>query len=469
MNVQTATGVTRQIAGFVTATDFEDLPAEAVEIAKRCVVDGTAVMIAGSSEPCAEIARAYVTQVQGAPEARTVGKASLKAPAQLAALANGVAGHALDWDDTALSLEKDRSVLIHPTMPPLCACYALSDDLKPTGQEFLTAFILGFEVEVKIAEAINPEHFAGGRGFHTSGTIGIFGSTVAAAKLMRLSEAQTLNALAIAATMSAGLGVNHGTMSKPLNMGRAAESGITAARLASLGFDGPTYSLEGGRGFFEAFGGGFLAERLVGRLGAPFAILTPGTSIKPYPSGVVGHPGMDAMKKLVIDNNIDAAMVESIHVKTGPNVIAPGPLRILHATNALEAKFCVAFQMAAMVLRRKAGLDEFSDTFVQSEDCQALQRKVRAEIDPDIAALGKDKVVFEVELTTTDGRHFHQRSEEHYRGGPKNPLTWDELGEKFEDCAKALIGETDRDRFLQSVRQLGDLSDASVLLDPLTA
>jgi len=469
MNVQSATGVTRQIAGYVTAATCDELPVEAIEIAKRCVIDGTAVMIAGSGEPCAEIARTYVSQMQGAPESRIVGAGSIKAPPQLAALANGVAGHALDWDDTALSREKDRSVLIHPTMPPLCACYALADLHRTGGSQFLTAFILGFEIEVKIAEAINAEHFAGGRGFHSSGTIGIFGATVAAGKLMNLSEPEMLNALAIAATMAAGVGVNHGTMSKPLNMGRAAENGVTAARLAGLGFDGPAHALEGGRGFFEAFGGGFDPERLVGRLGAPFAILVPGTSIKPYPSGVVGHPGMDAMKKLVVDHDIDPSMVERINVKTGANVIAPGPLRILHATSALEAKFCVPFQMAAMVLRRKAGLEEFSDAFVQSEACQSLQRKVAAEIDPEIAALGKDKVIFEIELVTRDGSRYFQRSEENYRGGPKNPLTFDELGEKFEDCANALIDDEDRDRFLSSVRDLENLSDASVLLDPLTA
>lgn len=469
MNVQSATGVTRQIAAFVTATGFDDLPAEAIEIAKRCLIDGTAVMIAGSREPCAEIARTFVKEVSGAPQARTVGKGAFRAPPQLAALANGVAGHALDWDDTALSLERDRSVLIHPTMQPLCACLALADQLKPTGKALLAAFVLGFEVEVKIAEAINPEHFAGGRGFHSSGTIGIFGSAVAASKLMGLSKAQTVNALAIAATMAAGLGVNHGTMSKPLNMGRAAENGVTAARLASLGFDGPAYSLEGGRGFFEAFGGGFLAERLAGRLGAPFAILAPGTSIKPYPSGVVGHPGMDAMKKLVVDHDIDASEVKSIRVRTGPNVINPGPLRILHANSALEAKFCVPFQMAAMVLQRKAGLYEFSDAFVQSEACQVLQRKVRAEIDPEIAALGKDKVVFEIELTTIDGRQFDQRSEDHYRGGPNNPLSWEELTDKFNDCAGPLLNDADRNSFLSSVRALETLADASVLLDPLAA
>ena len=327
----------------------------------------------------------------------------------------------------------------------------------------LTAFALGFDVQVKIAEAIAPEHFAGGRGFHSSGTIGVFGSTVAAAKLMDLDEAQVRHALAIAATMSAGLGVNHGTMSKPLNMGRAAETGVTAARLARLGFDGPARAFEGGRGFFEAFGGGFSPERLLARLGQPWALLDPGPSVKPYPSGVVGHPGMDAMKALVIEHDIQAEDVDRVDVRTGPNVIDPGPLRIAHATTALEGKFCVPFQMAAIILRQKAGITEFSDEFVASEDCQALQRKVEAVIDPEIAALGKGRIVFEIELWTRDGARHAQRSEEHYRGGPSNPLSWDELGEKFRDCASRLLTGERIEESLNRARYLEE--EAS--LDPL--
>lgn len=461
-------GATQRIARFVTSTYYEDIPQEAIEVARRCVVDGIAVMIAGSLEPCAQIARAYVQDVGSIGKSRTFGRGTVSAPAHLAALANGVAGHALDWDDTALSLEKDRSVLIHPTMQPLCACLALGEKRKVSGKDFLTAFVLGFEIQVKIAEAIHPDHFAGGRGFHSSGTIGVFGSVVAASKLMELTAEQTRNALAIAATMAAGLGVNHGTMSKPLNMGRAAETGVTAAHLASLGFDGPAYALEGGRGYFEAFGGGFSESRLCDRLGAPFAILSPGTSIKPYPSGVVGHPGMDALKKLVTEHDIDASDIERIEVKTGPNVIAPGPLRILHATTALEGKFCVPFQMAAIALRRKAGLDEFSDTFAQSDACQQLQRKVSAIIDPEIAALGKDKVVFDITVTLRSGKSYSQRSAEHYRGGPRNPLTWDELCDKFHDCAKAVLSAHARAGFIAAVLELETQSDVSTLLNGIT-
>jgi 2-methylcitrate dehydratase PrpD len=461
--------LTQTIAAFAAQTGFDALPPEAIQIAKRCILDGLAVMLAGASEPCAKIIRSYLQAVGGTAEALVLGADPLRAPLHLAALANGVAGHALDWDDTAMSLESDRSVLIHPTMQPLCAVLALGGQQGATGAEILAAFVLGFEVQVKIAEAIDPAHFTGGRGFHSSGTIGVFGAAVAASKLLRLSEPQITHALAIAATMSAGLGVNHGTMSKPLNMGRAAETGVTAARLASLGFDGPKHALEGGRGFFEAFGGGVDPTKIMGRLGAPWAILVPGTSIKPYPSGVVGHPGMDAMKALVCAHDIQPAEVETILVRTGPNVIAPGPLRHLLAKTALEAKFCVAFQMAAMVLRRKAGLAEFSDDFVASEACQSLQKRVTAVIDPAIEALGKDKVVFDITLTTKDGQTYSQRSAEHYRGGPLNPLSWDEICTKFRDCAGASLTPEAQDRIIDQVDRLDRLDTISDLLETACA
>jgi len=462
-------GVTHELVSFTLDTSFGDLPQETIEIAKRCIVDGTACMMAGSKEPAPEILRRLARSVGGAQEARTLGKGSMRVPVHIAAQINGMSGHALDFDDTALSEESDRSVLIHPTVQPLAACYAVGEMLEVSAMDFLTAFILGFEVNVKIAEAINAEHFTGGRGFHTSGTIGVFGATIAAGKLLGLDYTQMSNAIGMASTMSAGVGANHGTMSKPLNMSRAAENGVTAARLAALGMDGPPNALEAGRGFFEAFGGGYDPSKIVGRMGDPWAIIYPGTSIKPYPSGVVGHPGMDTMKKLVERHDIQPGDVAKIEVKTGANVINPGPLRILHANNELEAKFCVAFQMAAIVLRRKAGLAEFSDEFVQSPECQEMQTKVTAELDPEIVEMGKGVIVARITLTTKDGKTYFEQSDPHYRGGPKNPLTYEEVSDKFSDAAAGILSEDKIKAFLALARDFETLGGLGDIMDTVSA
>lgn len=464
-----AEGVTHELVDFVTGTAYADLPAETIEIAKRCIVDGIACMMAGSAEPASGILRDLAAEIGGVGQARTLGKDSMMVPVHLAAQINGMSGHALDYDDTALSEEADRSVLIHPTMQPLCACFALGEQLGVSAEKFLTAFILGFEVQVKIAEAINAEHFTGGRGFHTSGTIGIFGATVAACKLLDLDYGRIAHAMGIAATMSAGVGANHGTMSKPLNMSRAAENGVTAARFAARGMTGPKNALEAGRGFFEAFGGGCGPEKIIGRMGNPWAIVYPGTSIKPYPSGVVGHPAMDAMKKLVEKHDIKPEDVESIEVRTGANVIAPGPLRIPHANNELEARFCVAFQMAAIVLRRKAGLAEFSDEFVRSPECQKMQKRVSAELDPEIVAMGKGRIVARITLKTGDGRTCFEESDRFYRGGPKNPLTWEEVSEKFRDAARGVLDDESMEAFLSLARDFETLPNLNDIMDAVTA
>ena len=457
--------IAEQFARFIFALDFEDLPSKAVETAKRCVIDGTAAILAGSTEPCSDILRQYATVSGGHPEATTLGVDSIRVPLQTAALINGTAGHALDWDDTALSREPDRSVLIHPTMQPLCVCYAISEMTGASGRDFLTAFVAGFEVQVKIAEAINADHFTGKRGFHTSGTIGVFGAAAAAARLMGLTVQEIVHALAIAATMSSGIGVNHGAMAKPLNMGLAAQNGMAAARMAKLGFDGKSNAFEGGRGFFEAFGGGFNPLKIEGRLGDPFAILDPGPSIKPYPSGVVGHPGMDAMLELVIKHNLVPEDVGRIEVRTGDNTITPGPLRIMHARTALEAKFCVPFQMACILVRRKAGLAEFSDEFVASDEVQSLQRRVETVVAPEITALGKDKVVFEITVHTHDGRVLKGRSPEHYRGGPRNPLSWESLCSKFRDASAKVLDTSSQRKFLTDAARLDELDAAKILID----
>ena len=462
-------GVTHELVKYVIDTSYPDLPKEAVDIAKRCIVDGTAVMMAGSTEPAPVILRKLAKEIGGTKDARTLGKDSMMVPVHLAAQINGMSGHALDWDDTALSEEKDRSVLIHPTIQPLSACFALGEQLGASAKEFLTAFTLGFEVQVKIAESINAEHFTGGRGFHTSGTIGIFGATVASSKLLGLDYQQTSNAMAIASTMAAGVGANHGTMSKPLNMSRAAENGITAAKFASMGMDGPANALEAGRGFFEAFGGGYDPEKIIGRMGNPFAIIYPGTSIKPYPSGVVGHPGMDTMKKLVEKHDIKPDAVESIKVLTGSNVINPGPLRILHANSQLEAKFCVAFQMASIVLRRKAGLSEFADDFVQSPACQEMQKKVKVAIDPEIDALGKGRIISKIYLTTKGGETYFEESDPFYRGGPKNPLTWEEVSGKFRDASQHVLSTDNADAFLSLAKDFEKLPHLKDIIDRVTA
>jgi 2-methylcitrate dehydratase PrpD len=175
------------------------------------------------------------------------------------------------------------------------------------------------------------------------------------------------------------------------------------------------------------------------------------------------------MKKLVEQHDIQPDEVAEVQVYTGENVIAPGPLRILHANSGLEAKFCVPFQMASIILRRRAGLTEFTNEFVQSAACQQMQRKISAKIDPEIVALGKGQIVCRIVLTKKDGQTYTQVSEPVYRGGPKNPLTWEEVSEKFRDCSQKVLRAEDADAFLDLAKDFETLPDLKQLIDKVLA
>ena len=217
---------------------------------------------------------------------------NLKAPARFAAFANGVFAHADDFDDTQLSGSPDRiyGLLTHPTTPVLPPAFAFCELGKRSGKDLILAYHVGAEVECKIAEAISPRHY--NDGFHTTGTIGSFGSAAACSKLRHLSVEQTVYALGIAATEGGGFRDNFGSMTKPFQAGHASENGTVAADLAALGWTAADDILEAPLGFFQAAGGGFDPNAIVGRLGKPWTFASPGVSIKPYPSGSLSHPAM---------------------------------------------------------------------------------------------------------------------------------------------------------------------------------
>jgi 2-methylcitrate dehydratase PrpD len=455
---------TQAVVEFIGATRWRDLPADVVAIGKRCVADGLGVMLAGSTTRGSAILRAYAGRGDGTGEATVLAPAPYRCDAPRAALLNGSSGHALDWDDTQLSTSADRifGLLTHPTVPPLAAALAVGEARHVSGTRFLEAFLTGFEVECKIADAIDSAHYK--RGFHSSGTIGTFGAMAAAAKLLDLTRPQTAHAVAIAASLCAGIRVNFGTMTKPLHVGRAAQNGVMAADLASRGFTGGADGLDGPWGFFQifSFGEGFDADRIIGRLGRPHTIVSPGVSIKPYPCGVLGHPSMDAMRTLVITHDVKPERIRAIRLRAGSNIL--NPLRYPIAQSELEAKFSPAFMLSSIALRRKAGIHEFTDDFVRSPPVQAMMAKVRTILDPEIEAQGFEKIRSIVEVELEDGTVFTQAADERYRGGPDRPFTREELHGKFTECAEALLPAPAIAETLATIEAIEDLPDIGGLV-----
>ncbi len=458
-------GVTAAAVDFITNTRFDRIPDKAVVEAKRCLIDGFGVVLAGATVEGSAIVREYVKASSAAGESTILGPARLSAAAAHAALANGASGHAMDYDDTQLSTTPDRvfGLLTHPTVPALSASLAIGERLGVSGRTFLEAFLTGFEVECKIAEAINPSHYQ--RGFHSTGTIGTFGAAASTARLLNLSPVATAHALGIAASLSAGIRVNFGSMTKPLHAGRAAENGVTAAELAARGFTAGDDALDGEWGFFQVLGGGADVPRIVGALGKPYSIVDPGVSFKPYPCGSLGHPTMDAMLKLVTDHDVKPDQIARVRVRAGSNIL--NPLRYKTAKTELEAKFCLPFMMTSIALRRRAGIREFTDEFVSSAPVQAMMPRVQTVFDQAIEARGFDKMRSVVEVDLIGGRTLTQASDERYRGGPERPFTRAELHEKFTDCASLVLSPERIRRALELIESLEQIRNVRELTQAL--
>ena len=460
-------GATDAVAQFIARTTLADLPGDVIQQGKRCLIDGFGVILAGSTTEGSQIVREYVRTVSGKGEETVLGAKGLSAPAALAALANGASGHAMDYDDTQLSTTPDRTfgLLTHPTVPALVASLAVAERSGASGATFLEAFLIGFEVECKIAEAIDPEHYL--RGFHSSGTIGTFGAAAAAAKLLKLDARQLAHMLAIAASLASGIRVNFGSMTKPLHVGRAGENGVFAAEIAGKGFTGGDAGLDGEWGFFQILGSGADLDRLIPVLGKPYAIVNPGVSIKPYPCGSLSHPSMDAMLKVVVDHDLEPDQIKTVRVRAGSNVL--NPLRYKTAKTELEAKFCLPFLMTSIILRRKAGIAEFTDAFVASEPVQRMMPRVTAVFDPAIEARGFDKIRSIIEVDLADGRTLTQPADERYRGGPEKPFTREELREKFADCAQAVLRPPRVREALAAIESIDRLQSVRDLVRTLAA
>ena len=457
-------GLTQEVASYVAKTRYRDIPSEVIHAARGFILDGLGVALAGVTEKSARIVLNQVRQMGGKAESTVVGTGR-KVPAPKAALINGVSGHAMDYDDTQLSTSKEAvyGLLTHPTTPVLNAVLAVGEKEKISGEAFLLAYVLGVEVECRIADAINPHHYQSG--FHSTATIGGLGAAMAVGKILRLKEEALIRTLGVAASTASGLRENFGTMTKPLHAGRAAENGVTAALLAQAGFASATNILEARRGFFHVMGGGFDESKISGRLGQPYFMLEPGISIKPYPSGSLSHPAQDLILDLVKEHDLRADAIESIDVGTNSNV--PNALIYPMPKTALEGKFSIPFCMAIAVLERKAGIAQFVDRKVRERRVVELMKRVTLYVDDELEALGYDQVRSRIRIKLKNGKIIEGRCDV-ARGHPQKPMGWAELGEKFRDCAALVLTRKEAEAAIRLVSRLDELRSLSPLMRVLS-
>jgi len=447
-------GVTETAARFALAT--HTIPDDVRALATNHVVDGIAVMLAGATERSGSLVRAHLREVGGQAQATVLGS-TLQAPLQLAAWANGTAGHAMDYDDTQLATDPKSvyGLLTHPTVPVLAAALAAAEGTRSSGSALLNAYIVGVEVACRIADAVNPRHYSDG--FHSTATMGGFGAAAAAARLYSCDLDQTLRAFGLVASMGAGLRENFGTMTKPFHAGRAAENGLFAVLLARRGWTAAKDILEAKRGFYRAAAGGFDPSKIEGRLGNPFFYIEPGISIKPYPSGSLSHPAQDVLLELVREHDVRPEQVDRIEVGVNFHV---------HPTTALEGKFSLQFQMAIGVLERRAGIAQFIDEKVREPRTRELMERVHVYVDPEIEASGYNEMRMKVKVTLKDGRMLSGFADK-AKGHPKKPMSREDLREKFMDCA-SLVMPSDRAEAalarLWAIRDVGRVGELTAML-----
>jgi 2-methylcitrate dehydratase PrpD len=454
--------LTNYVSEFVVSLKLTDIPAESLELGKKSILDGLGLALSGSKAETWGMIQEYVKSLGFPPNggAAVLGSA-VRLPARFAAFANGVAIHVDDFDDTQLAVGRDRvyGLLVHPTVCVFPAALATAEVAGKSGKDLLVAYEAGVEVECKIAEAISPRHYEDG--FHSTGSCGVFGGTAACSKLKGLDVVHTSRAFGVAASHSAGLRENFGTMMKPFQAGHATESGVIAADFAAIGWTAAEQILEAQRGFFHAYGGTYDPAAIVDRLGKPWTFQSPGVSIKPFPSGSLTHPGMTELSRLIRENSIRAADVERVEVGTNRNM--PTTLLHHHPTTGLQAKFSMEFCMAILLLDGKADQTKFTDSVVNRPDVQKMIERVRFYVDPEAEQAGYDKMTTILKITLKDGRTISGRAD-FGKGSPSNPMSYDEVAEKFRGCAAfAEWPSAKANEVIERVRKLEDLPDVRTL------
>jgi len=408
--MQPRPGTTETLARFVVETKWQDIPAEARHEAKRALLNFFAVALAGCRTEPVAMALKVMAQFSGGREATVVGRRE-RIDALSAAFLNAAGANVFDYCDTHLP------TVVHPTSPLAPAVLAMAELQRVTGPEFLTAFVLGFEIECRIGAAISPGHYP--KGWHITSTCGVFAAAAAAGKLLGLGVQPMVWALGTAATQSAGLCECLGWPAKSVSVGNAARNGLWSALLAAQGFAGPPEPLAGSQGFFAAMDEPVGWWGLLDGLGESWQVAN--NSIKPYPAGFVIHPLLD----LALDwrRANPGAAVEAVRARGNPLLLQRTDRPDVRTGR--ESQVSLQHAVAAALVRGRAGLAEFTDACVADPAVSALRRKVEV-----AAAAHLSTIAAEMDIVTADGR-THTLTTQAARGSAANPLKDAEIEDKL--------------------------------------
>lgn len=440
----------QKIVEFVGDIQYKDIPDDCISKAKDCLLDYIGVTLAGSAQESARIIKEYCRQLGGSPES-TVIESALKTFPAGAALANGTMGHLLDYDDLNRQLP-------HPSVCIFPSILAVGEWKKSSGKDILAAFVLGYEVACEIASVVEPHHSQ--RGWHSSATVGTFGSVLGVSKLLQLSTQNMLYSVGIAASLTSGLKRNFGTLTKALHAGKAAENGVVAALLAQKGFTSDPTILEGKKGFCHIFSGQYDLKEAVNKLDTFVSIRQGG--FKLYPCCGSAAAALDALLFMIEKYSINIDGIVQVQVGSVPLVV--DDLVYRQPKSVYEAKFSMNFLAALALCEKEVSLENLVEEKLGDPRIRKLMKKVTLSVDSEMAQAGyRGTWSARVKVKMKEGSEFSERVDIP-RGQPENPMSPSQLIGKYQRCARYVLSEERINQSLDWITHLEKLEDISSLM-----
>ncbi len=435
--------VTGILARYIVNARFADIPQNVRHEASRALLNALGCAIGSARHETVENALAAIKDFSGPPQAAVFGR-SERLDALHAALINGISMHVLDYDDT-------HARAVHPSAPLWPALLAYAEWRQISGADLILAFVLGVETECRIALSVFPEHYD--RGWHITGTAGIFGAAAAIGKLLGLNEQQMRWALGIAATQSSGLREMFGSMCKSLHPGRAAQGGMTAALMASKNFTSANNAIEGERGWAHVTSTRFDPAVITGELGTRFELMS--NMYKPYACGLVVHAAIDGCIQLRNKHALQPQDIARVDLTVCPIVMELTAIK--EPRTGLEGKFSIFHAAATAIVFGAAGEPQFGTAAVNDERVMTLRRKVTVAAD---AAL--KKIQARITVTLNDGRAFTQ-SVENALGTLARPMSDQDLEEKFRSLTDGVLASVEAGTLIDLCWSAETLADAAAV------
>jgi 2-methylcitrate dehydratase PrpD len=437
---------TRQLAEWLVAHQPAHIPERIIHEAKRALLNYLAAAFGGCRHEAVDIAVKTVLPLSGPATSSLIGRHEKCDPLH-ATFINGISSHVDDFDDT---IPKNY---IHATSAVASALAAYASASAISGLEFLQAFVLGFEVTSRVGNVVYPWHYE--TGWHITSTTSVFGAAAAIGKVRKLPAEKLVWALGLAATQSAGVRETFGSMAKAMHPGRAGQNGYFSALLAENGFTSGAEPIEGSRGFAFVQSVDRDLSKLLDRLGERYELLD--NTYKPFPTGIVIQPTIDACIQIFREHRLDPAMIEAVELEVAPIVFELCMKKDLKV--GLEGKFSIYHAAAIGLVRGRASLEEFSDDVLADSDLLRIRNLTVPRRSPAIRA---DEAI--VRVTMRDGTQLTKHVE-HAIGNIKRPMSDADIEAKLRDLANRVIPPTQTERLIALCWEFDRLSDCRVLLN----